>query len=159
MSPVVRVLVGALVQFILLFFAGWFAFKEDALGPDVHLVSRMGLVAVCLVTAILLAELTKLRTHFGMIIGAMRAASAAGGSPAPQAVDTLEAAIVPGLAADPRAAVDILVTALATDDAETRDRAHRHLMRLTGKNLPPETALWERWWQENRDRFSPSEDA
>ena len=158
MNPVVRVLVGALVQFTLMFFAGWFAFKEDALGPDVHVVSRMGLVLVCLVAGILISELTKMRTHFGMMVGAMRAASAAGGPPTPEAVDALEAAATPGLAADPRAAVDILLGALSSDDAETRERAHRHLVRLTGKNLPPEPALWQRWWQENRDRFSSSEE-
>lgn len=158
MSPVVRVLVGALVQVTLIFFAGWFAFKQDALGPEVHLVSRMGLVLLCLVLAIILAELTKLRSHFGMIVGAMRAASAAGTAPASESMEALQAATSPGLAEDPRAAVDILVTALATDDAETRERAHRHLVRLTGKNLPPEVALWQRWWQENRERFSPSEE-
>lgn len=154
MSPVVRVLVGALVQLTLICFGGWFAFKEDALGPDVPVISRMGLVLICLVMAILISELTKMRTHFGMLIAAMRAASAAGSSPSPEALEAAGAAAAP----DPQAAVDILLQALGSDDPVTRERAHRHLVRLTGKELPPETALWERWWQENRDRFSPSEE-
>jgi len=147
-SPVVRVLVAALTQFVLIFFAGWFAFKEDALGPDVHSVSRMGLVLVCLVLGIVVGEIGKLRRHFGMIIGALRAASASGTTPSIEALGAAPAPIQ-----DPQAAVDILLQALASDDAETKERAHRHLVRLTGKSLPPETALWKRWWQENRDRF------
>ena len=97
---------------------------------------------------ILVSELTKLRTHFGIVIGALKAASASGQAPDPDALPG-----PPAKAPDPRAAVDILLQALASDDAETQERAHRHLVRLTGKDLPRETALWQRWWQENRERF------
>ena len=152
MSPVVRVLVIALVQLTLVFFAGWFAFNPDSLGSDLSAltsrVSRIGLVLLCLVAAVLTAELAKLRTHMSMLLGALRAASGGPGVPGAQIPASAGAA-----AADPRAAVDILLQALASDDAETSKKAHQHLKRLTGKDLPPETALWERWWQENRENF------
>ncbi len=151
MSPLVRVLVIALLQFTLIFFAGWFAFKEDALGPDVHMVSRIGLVLLCLVLVIVISELSKMREHFGVVIRALRASQGGGGGEA--AGPSL------GQQADPRAAVDILLQALASDDAETREKAHKHLVRLTGKDLPPEIALWQRWWQENRGRFPGPADA
>ena len=153
MSPVVRVLAIALVQLALVFFAGWFAFKKDALGTDLSattsMVSRMGLVLICLVGAILTAELAKMRTHMGMLLGALRAASTGAGG----AVEAATGGQGAGAAADPRAAVDILLQALASGDVETREKAHRHLIRLTGKKLPAESALWERWWQENRENF------
>ena len=153
MSPLVRVLVIALLQFTLIFFAGWFAFKEDALGEGVHMVSRVGLVLICLVLVILISELSKMREHFGVVIRALRATQGAGAVPAEVATPSLETQ------ADPRAAVDILLQALASDDAETREKAHKHLVRLTGKDLPPEIALWQRWWQENRGRFPGPTDA
>lgn len=145
MSPVVRVLVITLVRLALIFFAAWFAFKEDALGADAALVSRMGVVLLFLVTSILVGEVDKMRTHFGLLIGALRAAGTGGGAPA------LGGAA--GAPQDPRASVDILIQALGAEDADTREKAHKHLVRLTGKNLPAEPALWERWWQENRERF------
>jgi len=157
-SPVARLIVVALIRLLLIFFAGWFAFKEDALGEGVHLVSRLGLVALFLVVSILLGEFDKLRTHFALLIGALRAA---GGGAGGAAGGGAAAAAVAGLglgeatpAADPRASVDILIRALGAGDEDTRDKAHKHLVRLTGKNLPAEVALWERWWQENRDRFA-----
>ena len=152
MSPLVRVLVIALLQFVLIFFAGWFAFNEDALGPGVHSVSRIGVVLLCLVLVVVISELSKMRTHFGVVIRALRATQA--GASVPEAVGpTLEQQ------ADPRAAVDILLQALASEDPDTREKAHKHLVRLTGKELPPEIALWQRWWQENRGRFPGPEGA
>ena len=107
MSPVVRVLVIALVQLTLVFFAGWFAFNPDALGSDLSAmtsrVSRIGLVLLCLVSAVLTAELAKLRTHMSMLLGALRAASGGSGGGLPAAAGAP--------AADPRAAVDILLQA------------------------------------------------
>ena len=54
---------------------------------------------------------------------------------------------------DPRASVDILIRALGTDDEDTRAKAHAHLKRLTGKNMPPQQAAWDAWWQAHRDDF------
>ena len=43
MSPVVRVLVITLVRLALIFFAAWFAFKEDALGEGVSMLTAQDL--------------------------------------------------------------------------------------------------------------------
>lgn len=155
MSPVARLLVVTLVRLAMIFFAGWFAFNEDALGAGAPMVSRIGLVLLFLVGSIILGELDKLRTHFGLLIGALRAAGGQGGTAAAAAAAAASAGldVAGGSMADPKASVDILIRALGADDADTRDKAHRHLMRLTGKQLPAETALWERWWQENRSRY------
>lgn len=157
MSPVVRVLVIALVRLGLVFFAAWFAFDEGSLGAGAPLVSRIGIVLVCLVLSILIGELDRIRTHFALLLGALRAAGgAAGGAAVAAAADLPEAGT-----SDPRASVDILIRALGATDAGTVSKAHRHLVRLTGKRLPPDIALWERWWQENRDGYQgpPARDA
>ncbi len=151
MSPVVRLLVVAFVRLAMIFFAGWFAFNEDALGAGASIVSRIGLVLLFLVGSILLGEIDKLRTHFRLLIGALRAAGGQGGAAAAVAGSGLD--VADGASADPKASVDILIRALGAPDDTTRTNAHKHLVRLTGKNLPPELALWERWWQENRDRY------
>ncbi|MDA1196032.1 MAG: hypothetical protein O2894_12740, partial [Planctomycetota bacterium] len=78
MSPIARVLITSLVRFALLFFAGWFAFAEDALGGEAPMVSRIGLVLMCLVLSILVGEVDRLRTHFGLLVGALRAAGGGG---------------------------------------------------------------------------------
>lgn len=154
MSPAVRVLVIALVRLGLIFYAAWFAFKEDSLGVGASIVSRIGLVLVCLVLSILLGELDRIRTHFGLLVGALRAAGSAGGGSAAAAAAAAAPLVPPEAAdADPRASVDILVRALSAEDPGTVAKAHRHLVRLTGKQLPAEVALWERWWQENRDEY------
>ncbi len=154
LSPVVRVLVVAVVRLGLLFYAGWFAFHEAPLGGEgIPIVGRIGLVLLFLVFSILLGEIDRLRTHFGLLIGALRAAGGAGGAAA-------EAAAAAGVAegageapSDPRASVDILIQAIDADDPETVEKVHQHLVRLTGKNLPAEAALWQRWWQENRESW------
>ena len=156
MSPVVRVLAIALVRLGLLFYAGWFAFNEESLGEGVSSVSRVGFVLLFLVLSILLGEIDRIRTHFGLLVGALRAAGGASGSPGGGVAAAAAAAAqgLPGGAdADPRASVDILIRALSAGDEETVEKAHKHLIRLTGKKLPPQIALWERWWQENRDGY------
>lgn len=152
MSPVVRLLIVTLVRLAMIFFAGWFAFNEEALGAGVPMVSRIGLVLLFLVASIILGELDKLRTHFGLLIGALRAAGGQGGAAA-AAVATAGLDTPSAAQADPKASVDILIRALGVDEGLTREKAHKHLVRLTGKNLPAELALWERWWQENRDGY------
>ncbi len=158
MSPAVRLLVTTAVRLGLLFYAGWFAFHDAPLGdPGIPMVARIGLVLICLILQVLLGELDGLRTHFGLLVGGLRAAGRAGGSKELDEVavavagSTAEAGSTP---ADPKASVDILVQALATKDPDTVAKVHKHLVRLTGKNLRPEHALWQRWWQENRDSWA-----
>ncbi len=157
MSPLVRVLVMAAVRLGLLFYAGWFAFAPEALGEGTSMVSRIGLVLVCLMLSILLGEIDRLRTHFSLLVGALR--SAGGGSAASQAAASVSAAaaaipLADEGSKDPKASVEILIRALAAPDLDTVSKAHKHLQRLTGKDLPPEHALWQRWWQENRDDYA-----
>ncbi|MDF1701548.1 MAG: hypothetical protein P1V36_10375 [Planctomycetota bacterium] len=160
MSPVVRVLVVAVVRLGLLFYAGWFAFHDAPLGTEgLPIVSRIGLVLICLILSVLLGELDGLRTHFGLLVGGLRAAGRAGGGQNQALEETLTAAagavsLPTAASADPKASVDILIQALATKDPTTVEKVHKHLVRLTGKKLPPQSALWERWWQENRDAWA-----
>ena len=154
LTPLVRLLVTAAVRLGLLFYAGWFAFHEAPLGdPGIPLVSRVGLVLLCLVLQVILGELGQLRTHFGLLVGGLRAAgrqdAVAGLGEAARAI-----AIPEDAPADPKASVDILVQALGTKDPDTVEKVHKHLVRLTGKKLPPEVALWQRWWQENREDWA-----
>ena len=144
----------AVLRLGLLFYAAWFAFHDDPLGSgDLPMVSRVGLVLLFFVLSILLGELDRLRTHFGLLVGGLRAAGrGAGLDEVAQAAGGEALATQPK--ADPKASVDILVQALAADDPDTVAKVHKHLTRLTGKKLPPESALWERWWQENRDSWA-----
>jgi len=160
MVPVVRVLVVAFVRFAFVFFAGWFAFNEDALGVGAPLVSRLAFVLLFLVVSILLGEIDRLRTHFGLLIGALRAAGGGQGGgvdAAAQAASTALGGDAPP-AADPKASIEILIRALGAADAGTRENARHHLQRLTGKNLPADAALWARWWQENRGAYEAPPD-
>ena len=158
MSPAVRLLVTAAVRLGLLFYAGWFAFHDAPLGDSgIPMVSRIGLVLICLILQVLLGELDGLRTHFGLLVGGLRAAGRASGSKELDEVTTAVAGAsgLPGPGkADPKASVDILVQALDSKDPDTVAKVHKHLVRLTGKKLPPELALWQRWWQENRDSWA-----
>jgi hypothetical protein len=53
-------------------------------------------------------------------------------------------------AADPlaphREAIEILLTALASANVDTRSIARTNLVRLTGQDLGPEPAAWVAWW-------------
>jgi len=149
-----RYLVVALVRLLLLVAAGWFAFSEEALGEGAPMVSRMAVVLAFLVLSIVLGELDRLRTHFSLLIGALRGA---GGSAAAARITQEVAASLDGGATetrhDPREAVDILVRALGAGDAQTRAKVHARLRTLTGQDLPPDPATWAKWWSRNRAAF------
>jgi hypothetical protein len=148
-----RYLVVALVRLLLLVAAGWFAFSETALGEDVPLVSRMAVVLSFLVLSIVLGELDRLRTHFALLLGALRSA---GGSAAARVTQVVAATLDgnPGeTRPDPREAVDILVKALGAGDAQTRAKVHARLRTLTGQDLPPDAGTWAAWWSKNRAAF------
>jgi hypothetical protein len=53
-----------------------------------------------------------------------------------------------------RAAVDILIGTLGTDNAEVRRKVHEQLRRITGQTLPAEPGPWEAWWKENKASFT-----
>lgn len=145
MSPLARLIVSYLIRLALIFFAGWFALADSAMPEGTSLVSRIGLSMLFLIAAILVGEVANLRMHFGLIMGAIRAARG-GGSPQPEApADPVEAK---------RRAIDELIRALETDKADVREMVHGHLIRLTGQDLPADASPWQAWWQKNRDGFS-----
>lgn len=145
MNPAVRLLVAFAIRVSLVFFAGWFALAESALPADVSTVSRMGLAFLFLIAAILVGEVSSLRLHFGMIMGAIRKAK---GEPAEASGPVADAADTR------RMAVDQLIKALGvTKDDAVRTTVHKNLTRLTGQDLPADATAWETWWAQNRDTF------
>lgn len=149
-----RLLVGALVRLVLLGYGVWFAVRSDALGPDVPMASRIGLVILFVVMSILVGEMSQMRTHFSLLVGALRAAGGtAGAAAAPVAA---AGAMAGDLTSDPRQPIEILLQALRMTSGDTQAKAHAHLKRLTGQNLPMDAAAWDAWWAENRDRYSGS---
>jgi hypothetical protein len=54
---------------------------------------------------------------------------------------------------DDRAAVDVLVRALASPDPDVRAKAHRNLLRLTGQGFPADPVAWRKWWDVARESF------
>ncbi len=153
MRPEVRLLVGFFVRLVLLFFAGWFLFYEGSMPEGTHIVSRIGIAILFLIAQILVGEVSTVRTHVGLLIGALRAVT--GGTPAGAATAAIAEQLGGGAPAVPdvQAAVDILIQSLDTDDAETRSKAHKHLQRITGESFPPDVAVWADWWAENRQGF------
>jgi hypothetical protein len=53
-----------------------------------------------------------------------------------------------------RDAVDILIRALRTPDAEVRETAQRTLRKLCGKDLGKDPEVWEAWWKASRSTFT-----
>src|SRR5262245_62453196 len=104
-----RAIAGLLVQVALLVLAGYLAFVDSAL-PGASPIARAGLAVAVVVLALLVAEVSRIRQHMGALIGALRAAS--GG-----AVGAV------GPVRDDRAAVDVLVRALSSEDPDVRVKA------------------------------------
>ena len=50
-------------------------------------------------------------------------------------------------------AVQILVQALGSGDAETRKKVAERLQKLTGQSLGDDKDAWESWWKSNKDTF------
>ena len=141
-----RLLISALVRLVLLGYGVWFAVTEDALGPGVPMTSRIGIVILFVVLSILVGEISQMRMHLSLLArGALQAARS--GS---LGVNVAGSGSKP---ADPREPIEILLQALRTTEGETQAKAHAHLQRLTGQDLPPDPVLWDSWWQNNRDTF------
>jgi hypothetical protein len=141
-----RLVVSLGVRLLLIGFAGWFALADSAV-PGAPLVTRIGLACAFLILAVLVGEVSTSRVHLGMLLSALRQASP-------------EAAAAAGANGDPRrddrAAVDALLAALRVGEPETRAKAHRHLVRITGQDLPPDPEAWDRWWATHREGFRRS---
>ena len=133
MNSTYRLVMNALLR--LLLFAGglWIAFGGETALSGAHVVTRLAFVILFTAVAIVLGEVAQQREHLGMLLKLIRA-----GAPTRR---------------DDKEAIDILLQGLTAKDASTRDRAHHHLKRLTGQDMPPEPALWQAWWAANRDAF------
>ena len=143
MSPTTRFLVGALIRFVLLGFGVWFAIRADALGEGAPLISRIGITLLFVVLSILVGEVSQMRLHLSLVARGALQAARAGGTTLPEA----------SKAPDPKAPVEILLQALRATSGETQAKAHAHLKRLTGADLPPDPAAWDAWWAEHKDQF------
>lgn len=133
MKPTTRLLVNAFIRLLLLGFGMWIALADSALPAETSMITRVGLVVAFMALSILVGEVGQMREHMGMLLKVLRASQ-------------------PGRR-DDREAIDILVQGLSSADQGTRERAHHHLRRLTGVDLPAEAAAWAAWWQQNRETF------
>ena len=49
-----------------------------------------------------------------------------------------------------RAAVDMLIQSLDSENSTVVQKVHGQLVRLTGQSLPAEADAWKAWWAENK---------
>lgn len=94
---------------------------------------------LCIYVLLLIAERERMGRDFKQVLQAFRdfhAGSAnsgqAGGSGSPTPSQKQEA-------------LEILVSALESQDVSVREKAHAHLQRITGQNLPADAASWRSW--------------
>jgi hypothetical protein len=137
-----RALSLLVIQVLLLAGAIYVGVAESAF-PGASPFGRAAIVVVCVAASFLAGEVSRLRLHFGALLKALEAGAAA---TAPR---------------DDRAAIDVLVAALGSANADVRAKAHRNLVKITGQDLPLDPARWNAWWSETRPRFArpPSSDA
>ncbi len=133
MTPTSRLMLNALLRLTLLGFGLWIALGGEAALSGAALPTRIGLVVLFLSVSILIGEVGQLRDHLGALLKVLK--GAAGGR------------------RDDREAVDILLQGLSAPDPEVRERAHHHLVRLTGQQLPPDPERWQAWWAAHREGF------
>ncbi len=133
-SVVQWVLIGVL-RLVFLGFGAWVGLVPDAL-PGAHPLTRIALASVFLVFAVLLGEFLSLKTRFDMLIRAVKSATART-KPDPTSREE---------------AIGILIRTLDSKDSATREKAHRHLVRLTGQDLPPDSGAWEAWQRGTKEQ-------
>ena len=129
-----RALSLLVIQVLLLAGAIYVGVAESAF-PGASPYGRAAIVAVCVAASFLAAEVSRLRLHFGALLKALEAGAA---TTTPR---------------DDRAAVDVLVSALGSANAEVRAKAHKNLVKITGQDLPPDPVPWNAWWSSARDGF------
>ena len=137
MNRLTRELVGLFVLAGSLGLAVYLVASDSAL-PGASMTARVGLGTLCLVVAVTYGETTRQRAHLGALLAALKSQASA------------------GVPRDDRLAVDTLIPVLASGDPSRRDIAHRNLVRITGKDFPPDAARWAAWWREARDGFPPA---
>lgn len=136
MSPTTKALAGLVVQLLLVGFAVYVGISEAAF-PGAPVLARGGIAALCLVLALLVGEVARLRAHMAALLQALQATAAA--SPR-----------------DDRAAIDILIGGLSSPKAEVVEKAHRNLRALTKQDLPADPEPWRAWWAQARSGWTRS---
>lgn|GEM_PF-3376599 len=132
MNPNGRVVFGLLVQLAFLVLAVYLVVSDSAL-PEASHVARIGLAAAVLAVGVLYGEIARVRADMARLIRALQQDLSA--------------------SKDDRMAVDVLVAALASEDPNKRQLAHKHLLRLTGQSFPPDAAQWLAWWKTARAAY------
>jgi hypothetical protein len=132
-----RLLFGFAVQLAFLGLAIYLVVSPDAL-PGASHAARVGVAALALAVGVLWGEVMRVRADLGELLRA------------------LQRDLSTYTPRDDRMAVDVLVAALDSKDPAAREKAHLHLRRLTGQNLPPDGAAWRAWWQGARATFGPA---
>jgi hypothetical protein len=122
------------VQGTLLAFAVYVALSRDAF-PGATTLARAGVIATAFAAIFLAGEVERLRAQVRTLT--LVAAGALGGA----------------FPRDDRSAVDLLVRALSSEDAAVREKAHKNLLRITGKELPADAQAWRTWWESAREGF------
>jgi hypothetical protein len=108
--------------------------SEEAF-PGASTLGRMSLAALFVAVGMLFGEVQRVRRDMALLLGALKAQAGAAAHK------------------DQRMAVDVLVSALESPEARVREVAHRNLVRITRKDLPPDVARWKAWWSEARASF------
>jgi hypothetical protein len=126
-------LAGSLLQLALLAFAIYVAVSPSAF-PEATTLARAGIVALSFAAVFVLLEVDRLGRQL-------------------RALTVLTANALGAVPRDDRAAVDVLIRALGSDDPGVREKAHRNLVRLTGESLPADAEAWRSWWATAREGF------
>ncbi|MFM8386408.1 MAG: hypothetical protein ACKOCB_06260 [Planctomycetia bacterium] len=137
MSDTTRLVVAALLRLSLLGFGMWIAFAPSALPEGTPVVTRAALTMLFVVVALLFGDMVQLKDQFALL---QKLLKATGGGPGKR---------------DDREAIDLLIRGLSAPDADTREKAHHHLKRLTRQDMPARPELWQAWWAANRDAYLP----
>ena len=132
---------GLIVRAALVAYGVYIVFVEQAL-PGATPWARAGLAAVVFALVLALGEISRL-TASVKTLTLLTASS----------LQNAQGREMLAAARDDRAAVDILIAALSADDRDTREKAHKNLVRITGKDLPLDAATWSEWWAQAREGF------
>ena len=102
-------------------------------------ITRWIVGILCIYVVLLIAERERMGRDFKQVLQAFRefhTGPAASGQAAGTSAPT---------EGQKREALEILVSALESQDSAVRAKAHSHLKRITGQDLPAEPTTWRSW--------------
>ena len=100
---------------------------------------RLAIPIVLVVSASMIFESLRMRTHIGQLVGALRGLMGRTGTPPTPEVK--------------REAIDILVHSMRSANPGVRRTASTQLRNLTGQDLGESPEAWEEWWRTHRAGF------